>query len=78
MHTADDESRFDTKRLQSDMDSKGWLPVDLAREAGISHMTVHRFLSGERQTARMLKRMAVALGYSVRRYVVAANEVSAR
>jgi transcriptional regulator with XRE-family HTH domain len=51
------------------MAAKGWLPIDLARRAGISHMTVARFLSGTHQTARMAKRIARALGHDVPRYI---------
>jgi transcriptional regulator with XRE-family HTH domain len=65
---------FDADRLQRDMVVKGWLPVDLARKAKVSHMTVHRFLRGERQTARTLKKLAHALGHDVDRYLVSASQ----
>lgn len=52
------------------MAGKGWLPIDLARRADVSHMSVGRFLRGERQTARMAKKLAEALGYSIRRYLI--------
>lgn len=61
--------RFDIARLQDDMTARGWLPIDLARAAGVSHMTVSRFLSGERRTVRTAKKLADAFGKSVRRYV---------
>lgn len=67
---------YDVALIQNDMAVKGWLPVDLARRAGVSHMTVSRFISGERQTARMGKKLATALGYSLRRYLVASREVT--
>lgn len=59
---------YDVGRLRLDMAKAGWLPIDLSRRSGVSHTTVGRFLSGERQTARTAKRLARALGYSVRRY----------
>lgn len=33
-------------------------------------MSVHRFIAGSPQTARMAKKLARALGYSVRRYIL--------
>ena len=52
---------------------KGWLPIDLSRRAKVSRMTVLRFLSGERQTARTLHKLAKALGHDVDRYIVSAS-----
>lgn len=63
--------RFNAELLTDDIALRGWLPVDIARLAGVSDMTVYRFLSGERQTARTAKKLADALGYSVRRYYIA-------
>ena len=51
------------------MASKGWDIKDLARSADISNRTVYRFLNGEIQTIRTVKKLATALGYSVRRYL---------
>lgn len=65
---------YDVALLKDDLAAKGWLPIDLARKAEVSHMAVSRFLSGERQTARMAKKLAVALGHSVRRYLISARE----
>lgn len=62
--------QFDVPRMQDDMAVRGWLAIDLARRAGVSHMTVGRFFSGERQTARTAKKLAVAIGYSLSRYLV--------
>lgn len=63
---------FNANRLAEDIALRGWLPIDLARKARVADMTVYRFLSGERQTARIAKKLATALGYSVRRYLVSA------
>lgn len=77
MHKSPATPTYDVALLTDDMAGKGWLPIDLARKAGISHMTVSRFLSGERRTARMAKKMASALGYSVRRYLISSREAMA-
>ena len=66
--------QFDVARMQQDLAAKGWQPTDLADRAKVARSTVSRFLNGEFQTARMAKRLANALGYSVRRYIVATEE----
>jgi transcriptional regulator with XRE-family HTH domain len=63
------ERRFAVARMQADMTAKGWQPSDLADRAGVAPSTVSRFFSGEIQTARVAKKLAVALGYSLRRYL---------
>lgn len=67
-------SRFDLDAISQDMLAKGWLQTDLARAAGVSDMTVTRFLRSERQTARTAKKIARALGRSVRHYLLTADE----
>lgn len=62
--------RFDLDAISRDMLAKGWLQTDLAKAAGVSDMTVTRFLRGERQTARTAKKLANALGRSVRYYLL--------
>jgi transcriptional regulator with XRE-family HTH domain len=62
--------RFDVEKLQWDIAERGWMATDLARESGVSHMTVSRFLSGEIQTPRTAAKFAAALGKTVRRYLV--------
>ena len=61
---------YDVERLLEDMAIRGWLATDLARAADVSDMTVHRFLRQETQTAKTAAKLAKALGYSVRRYLV--------
>lgn len=68
---------YDIGRLKADMAAKGWIAQDLARAANVSHMTVSRFLRGERQTARAAQKLALALGYQVKRYLVVPQAVSA-
>lgn len=62
--------------MVKDMTVKGWLPTDLARAAGVSGMTVSRFLRRERQNARTAKLLSIALGYSVRRYLLDARKTA--
>lgn len=68
---------YDVNKLAEDMTLKGWLPVDLAKRARVSEMTVSRFLSGRVQTARTAAKLAKALGYSVRRYLVSVSRAVA-
>ena len=68
---------FDAQRMAEDMALKGWNKLDLANAAGVSDMTVIRFLRGESQTAPTAKKLARALGYSVRRYLISASEAVA-
>ena len=75
LHTTRKPS-YDVERMRDDMAIKGWLPVDLARRAGVADMTVYRFLSREAQTAKTAKKLAEALGYSVRRYLISAKAVA--
>jgi plasmid maintenance system antidote protein VapI len=56
--------------LREDMAGRGWLQTDLARAAGVADMTVTRFLRGDFQTARTAAKLAKALGYSPKRYLV--------
>ncbi len=63
--------------LRDDMKIRGWIPIDLARRAKVSHMTVGRFFSGERQTARTVKKLSKALGHDVNRYLIRSVEATA-
>lgn len=60
--------KFDAEAIQRDMALKGWMATDLARAAGLSKMTISKFLKGELQTAKSAGKIARALGYSIRRY----------
>ena len=61
--------RFDVNAIRSDMDARGWMPTHLAKAAGISDMTLSRFLHGRIQTAKTASKIAQALGRPVRRYL---------
>lgn len=58
------------------MEARGWLQTDLARAADVSDTTVMRFFRGERQTARTAKKLADALGRSLRRYLIRSSEAA--
>jgi transcriptional regulator with XRE-family HTH domain len=77
MHKSPAGPTFNVPLMRDDMAARGWLPMDLARRARVSHMTVSRFLSGERQTPRSVKKLAKALGHDVERYLIrSASEAS--
>lgn len=61
--------RFNVTKMREDMAERGWLPTDLARAAGLSDMTVSRFLKQERCNPRTAERLARALGRGIRRYL---------
>ncbi len=65
---------YDTHRLATDMAERGWMATDLARVANVSDRTVSRFLRGESQTAPTAKKLAEALGFSVRRYLLSSRQ----
>lgn len=66
----DTEVQFDVAKMRGDMAEKAWLPTDLARAAGVSDMTVSRFLNGERRNPRTAQKLAKALGRRIRRYLI--------
>lgn len=70
MQTAAVAARFNVQLMLEDMTLKGWTKLDLSRRAKVADMSVIRFLRGEQQTARMAKKLATALGYSMKRYLV--------
>ena len=63
--------------LEEDLAIRGWSPKDLSRHARVSDMTVYRFLSGQHQTVKTAKRLADAMGLSVRRYLVSRRRKAA-
>jgi transcriptional regulator with XRE-family HTH domain len=67
---------YDVQRMAEDMAIRGWTKLDFANAAGVSDMTVIRFLRGEQQTAPMATRLARALGYSTRRYILSARRAA--
>jgi hypothetical protein len=64
---------WDVAKMRDDMALKGWLANELARRAGVADMTAYRFLDGSVQTPPTAKKLAAALGHSVRRYLIPAT-----
>lgn len=62
--------RYNVQRIAEDMAVKGWTKADLARRADVADMTVIRFLAGRHQTPPVAKKIAAALGRSVRHYLI--------
>lgn len=69
---------YDVVLMSDDIARKGWLPIDLARQADIAPMTVYRFLRRERQTARTATKLATALGEAIGRYLISSGAVRLR
>jgi transcriptional regulator with XRE-family HTH domain len=61
---------YDVNRLREDMALRGWMQNDLARAANVVPQTVSNFISGKSQTAKTAGKLARALGYTVRRYLI--------
>ena len=62
--------KYDAALMRDDMEEQGYFASDLARRANVSNTQVGRFLKGERQTPKMGKKLADALGMPVRRYLI--------
>ena len=77
MQTTATRVQFDSQLIAEDMALKGWTKLDLANRAGVSDMTVIRFLRGQSQTAPTAKKLAKALGHSIRRYLISSREAVA-
>jgi transcriptional regulator with XRE-family HTH domain len=77
MQTTSPSVVFNLVLMAEDMAVAGMNKADLAIKAAVSDMTVIRFLRGERQTNRTAKKLAKALGYSVRRYLVRSTQEAA-
>ena len=69
-------ARFNVDRILADMTLRGWNNSDLATAAGVSAMTVTRFINGTTQTPKTGSRIAEALGHPVRRYFSHVEEVA--
>lgn len=65
---------YDTIRMREDMALRGWMARDLARVAGVSESGVSWFMTRKKQSAKMADKLAKALGYTVRRYLISARE----
>lgn len=63
--------------MQRDMAAKGLMAAHLALRASVSRSTVTRFFDGSFQTPKTAKKLAQALGYPLRRYLLHAERASA-
>jgi transcriptional regulator with XRE-family HTH domain len=66
--------QFDVHLIAEDAALRGWSSSELARRAEVSGMTVLRVFRGERQTPGTIAKLADALGYSVRRYLISSRK----
>jgi transcriptional regulator with XRE-family HTH domain len=73
MQTTATRVQFNAQLIAEDMAEKGWTKLELANRAGVSDMTVIRFLRGESQTAPTAKKLAKALGRPIGRYLIRAT-----
>lgn len=62
--------RWNVERLVRDMTLRCMNAQTLAARAGVTPKTVNRFLDGSTQTTKTAGKIAGALGYSVKRYLV--------
>lgn len=62
------KARYRVDRMVSDMTRRGWNVMDLARESGLSHMTIRRFFDGIARTPKTAKKIALALERPIERY----------
>lgn len=54
--------QVDTAQIVADMLDRGWNQSEMSRRSGVHESTLSRFIAGEHQTAKTLKRIAKALG----------------
>jgi transcriptional regulator with XRE-family HTH domain len=73
METRKPRARSNVQRFVEDMALRGWNNADLARAADVAVNTVSRFMRGEIQTAKTANKLAIALGASVKRYLITAQ-----
>ena len=76
MATTTASVRFDHHLMAEDTALKGWTPAELARRAGVADMTAYRFLDGTSQTPPTAKKLARALGHSLRRYLISSRRAA--
>lgn len=74
---SDGSLRYDVTRIREDMEDRGWLQSHLARKSRLSEQTISRFLRGDGQTAPTAKKIAEALGRSIRRYRISSRNGAA-
>lgn len=72
-------SRYDIDKMLDDMAARGLQFVDIATrcQPPTPRSSITRFFSGAHQTPRMAKRIAEAIGFSLRRYALASERRAA-
>jgi len=63
-------AQWDTQKMVEDMAVLGLNYTGLAQKSGLSVKTVAAFVQNRTQTAKAATRIALALGYSIRRYLI--------
>lgn len=63
-------SPWNVELMDSDRLGKGWSFSDVAAEAGVSVASVTRFFNGTHRAPGMAKKIALALGRDVDRYLI--------
>ena len=69
--------KYNRQLLAEDMAAMGWTKRDLALRAGVSDMTVIRFLRGESQTAKTVTKLCRALKRRPDRYLIRSTDAVA-
>lgn len=62
--------RYDTQLLAEDFAAKGLDLQTVAAKAGLHYRTIHRFMTGYRQTIKTMAKLAKVLGHAPSRYVL--------
>lgn len=63
--------------MREDQAAKGWNDSDLAAAADVHQTTVGRWFAGSISNPKLVKKLARALGYSPRRYVISSEDGAA-
>ncbi len=65
---------YDLKQIKRATLERGWTPYRLATEAGVSTATTARLFRGIRLTATTVKKLADALGISLKDLIVVSSD----
>lgn len=71
------EHRYDVAQITFDARVRGWLPIDLIREAKVSITHGYKFLRGEVLSPRIAERFTKALGKPDGHYLIRADGTKA-
>jgi plasmid maintenance system antidote protein VapI len=69
--------RYDVRLMRQDQAEAGLSDNGLAKLAKVGWPTIERFMSGKARTPGTAKKIAKALGYPVKRYIVGYREPTA-